>query len=181
MAEKTLKDMLAEARAVVPEEGPAEVQRRLAAGEPVALIDVRDPDEYRDGYIEPATNISRGFLEFRVGSVVGDPAAPVVVYCQCGLRSMLAAKVLKDLGYANVTNLQGGFQKWVAVRAPGGQGCRAGDRPAPALQPPLPALAGGREGAAQAAPLQACSSSAPAGWARRPRSTWPRPASAPSA
>jgi sulfur-carrier protein adenylyltransferase/sulfurtransferase len=112
MAEKTLKDMLTEARAVVPEEGPAEVQRRLAAGEPVALIDVRDPDEYRDGYIEPATNISRGFLEFRVGSVVSDPESPVVVYCQSGARSMLAAKVLKDLGYRNVTNLQGGFQKW---------------------------------------------------------------------
>jgi molybdopterin/thiamine biosynthesis adenylyltransferase/rhodanese-related sulfurtransferase len=104
--------MLAEARAVVPEEGPAEVQRRLATGEPVALIDVRDPDEYRDGYIEPATNISRGFLEFRVGSVVSDPESPVVVYCQSGARSMLAAKVLKDLGYRNVTNLQGGFQKW---------------------------------------------------------------------
>src|SRR5499425_2861777 len=109
---KTLKDMLAEARQVVPEEGPADLARRLAANEKGAVIDVRDPDEYRDGHLEAATNISRGFLEFRVGSAVSDPSTPVVLYCQTGLRSMLAAKALKDLGYSNIINLQGGYQKW---------------------------------------------------------------------
>ena len=78
---KTLKEMIAEARQVVPEEGPADLQRRLKSGEPVTVIDVRDPDEYRDGHIEAATNISRGFLEFRVATVATDPAAPVVLYC----------------------------------------------------------------------------------------------------
>ena len=82
----TLKTMLAEARAVVPEEGPLDVQRRLAAGGQTVLIDVRDPDEYRDGYIEPATNVSRGFLEFRVGSVVGDTETPIVLGAACGAR-----------------------------------------------------------------------------------------------
>src|SRR5213593_915858 len=115
---KTLKDMLTEARQVVPEEGPAEVARRLAAGEKVVVIDVRDPDEFRDGHLEAATNISRGFLEFRVGSAVSDPSTPVVLYCQTGLRSMLAAKALKDLGYATVINLQGGYQKWVQSGMP---------------------------------------------------------------
>src|SRR2546426_1118237 len=114
----TLKTILAEARAVVPEEGPLDVQRRLASGAQTVLIDVRDPDEYRDGYIEPATNVSRGFLEFRVGSVVGDSATPIVLYCQTGLRSMLAAKAVKDLGYGNVVNLQGGYQKWVQSGLP---------------------------------------------------------------
>jgi molybdopterin/thiamine biosynthesis adenylyltransferase/rhodanese-related sulfurtransferase len=109
---KTLKDMLAEARQVVPEEGPADLDRRLKSGEPVVVIDVRDPDEYRDGHIEAATNISRGFLEFRVATAVGDPATPVVLYCQTGLRSVLAAKALKELGYQQVINLQGGYQKW---------------------------------------------------------------------
>jgi sulfur-carrier protein adenylyltransferase/sulfurtransferase len=115
---KTLKDMLAEARQVIPEEGPADLQRRLAADEDVAVIDVRDPDEYRDGHLEVATNISRGFLEFRVGTAVTDPKRPVVLYCQTGLRSMLAAKALKDLGYSNVTNLQGGYQRWVQSGLP---------------------------------------------------------------
>ena len=115
---KTLKDMLAEARQVVPEEGPAEIQRRMKGGEPLKVIDVRDPDEYRDGHIDGATNISRGFLEFRVGTAVSDPTTPVVLYCQTGLRSVLAAKALKELGYSTVINLQGGYQKWVQSGLP---------------------------------------------------------------
>jgi len=115
---KTLREMLAEARQIVPEEGPAEVLARLRAAEPVALIDVRDPDEYRDGHIEEATNISRGFLEFRIATAVNDPSTPIVLYCQTGLRSVLAAKNLKELGYGNVINLQGGYQKWVQSGLP---------------------------------------------------------------
>jgi molybdopterin/thiamine biosynthesis adenylyltransferase/rhodanese-related sulfurtransferase len=115
---KTLKDMLAEARQVVPEQGPADVKKRLDTGEPLVLVDVRDPDEYRDGHIEPAANISRGFLEFRIGTVASDPKAPLVLYCQTGLRSMLAARQLKELGYENVVNLQGGFQKWAQSGLP---------------------------------------------------------------
>jgi molybdopterin/thiamine biosynthesis adenylyltransferase/rhodanese-related sulfurtransferase len=114
---KTLKDMLAEARQIVPEESPTDVQRRLQS-ESVKVIDVRDPDEYRDGHIDGATNISRGFLEFRVGSAVNDPATPIVLYCQTGLRSVLAAKALKELGYSTVINLQGGYQKWVQSGLP---------------------------------------------------------------
>ena len=115
---KTLKEMLGEARQIIPEQPPAEVKKRLDAGEPVVVIDVRDPDEYRDGSIEAATNISRGFLEFRIGTVAPEPATPVVLYCQTGLRSMLAAKALHDLGYTNVINLQGGFQRWAQSGLP---------------------------------------------------------------
>jgi len=115
---KTLKEMLAEARQVVPEEGPAEVAKRLETGDKLVLIDVRDPDEYRDGHLEAASNISRGFLEFRVGTAVSDPSTPIVLYCQTGLRSMLAAKALRELGYSNVINLQGGYQKWVQSGLP---------------------------------------------------------------
>jgi len=115
---KTLKEMLAEARQVIPEQGPQELKRRLDANENLVLVDVRDPDEYRDGAIEPATNISRGFLEFRIGTAAADPKTPIVLYCQSGLRSMLAAKALHDLGYENVTNLQGGFQKWAQSGLP---------------------------------------------------------------
>jgi len=110
--------MLAEARQVIPEQGPQELKRRIDANEPLVLVDVRDPDEYRDGAIEPATNISRGFLEFRIGTAAADPKTPIVLYCQSGLRSMLAAKALHDLGYENVTNLQGGFQKWAQSGLP---------------------------------------------------------------
>src|SRR2546427_12607817 len=110
---KTLKEMLAEARQVVPEEGPAEVARRLETGDKLVIIDVRDPDEYRDRHLEAASNITRGFLEFRVGTAVSDPATPIVLYCQTGLRSMRAAKALKGPGYSTVTNLPAGYQKGV--------------------------------------------------------------------
>jgi len=79
---------------------------------------VRDPDEFRDGHLEAAANISRGFLEFRVGAAVTDPTTPIVLYCQTGLRSMLAAKALHELGYQNVVNLQGGYQKWAQSGLP---------------------------------------------------------------
>jgi sulfur-carrier protein adenylyltransferase/sulfurtransferase len=115
---KTLKDMLGEARQVIPEQPPAELKKRLDAGEPVVVVDVRDPDEYRDGSIDAATNISRGFLEFRIGTVAREPSTAVVLYCQTGLRSMLAAKALHDLGYTNVINLQGGFQRWAQSGLP---------------------------------------------------------------
>jgi sulfur-carrier protein adenylyltransferase/sulfurtransferase len=115
---KTLKDMLGEARQVIPEQPPAELKKRLDAGEPVVVVDVRDPDEYRDGSIDAATNISRGFLEFRIGTVAPEPSTPVVLYCQTGLRSTLAAKALHDLGYTNVINLQGGFQRWAQSGLP---------------------------------------------------------------
>src|SRR6266478_2355538 len=115
---KTLREMLAEARQVVPEEGPEDLQRRLKSATPPVVIDVRDPDEYRDGHIEAATNISRGFLEFRIGGAVSDPSTPVVLYCQTGLRSVLAAKSLQELGYQNVINLGGGYQKWTQSGLP---------------------------------------------------------------
>ena len=115
---KTLKQMLAEARQVIPEQGPAELKKRLDAGEPVVVVDVRDPDEYRDGHIEGSANISRGFLEFRIGTVASEPSTPIVLYCQTGLRSVLAARQLKELGYEQVVNLQGGFQKWAQSGLP---------------------------------------------------------------
>src|SRR2546422_7181457 len=108
---KTLKEMITEARQAVPEESPEQVQRRIKSREPLAVIDVRDPDEYRDGHIDGSTNISRGFLEFRVAGAVSDPTTPVVLYCQTGLRSVLAGEGLEDPRHQNLLNLGGGDQK----------------------------------------------------------------------
>src|SRR5256886_12669274 len=114
----TLREVLAEARQVVPEEGPEDLQRRLRSATPPVVIDVRDPDEYRDGHIEAATNISRGCREFGIAGAVSDPSTPIVLYCQTGLRSVLAARQLKELGYQTVINLRGGFQKWAQTGLP---------------------------------------------------------------
>src|SRR5439155_25974851 len=64
------------------------------------------------------TNITLGVLECRVGSAVTDPSTPIALNCQTGMSSVLAAKALKELGYATVITLLGGYQKWVQSGLP---------------------------------------------------------------
>jgi molybdopterin/thiamine biosynthesis adenylyltransferase/rhodanese-related sulfurtransferase len=110
--------MVSEAKEFVPEVSVEDVKRRLDAGTAPALIDVRDPDEYREGAVEGAVHISRGFLEFKVQDVYPDPETPLVLYCLSGLRSLLAAKALHDLGYKNVASMAGGIRRWKELRLP---------------------------------------------------------------
>ena len=81
------------------------------------LIDIRDVRELeRDGRVEGSHHIPRGMLEFWL-----DPGSPyfqegkldqekeMVLFCAGGLRSALAAKTLKDMGFKNVSHIDGGF------------------------------------------------------------------------
>jgi molybdopterin/thiamine biosynthesis adenylyltransferase/rhodanese-related sulfurtransferase len=115
---KTYREMVSEAQQFVPEVSVEDVKGRLDAGATLALIDVRDPDEYREGAVESAVNISRGFLEFKVQDAYPDPETPLVLYCLSGLRSLLAAKALHDLGYQNVASMAGGIRRWKELRLP---------------------------------------------------------------
>ena len=109
---KTYKQLMEEARAVVPEVSPDEVQaRRTGAKQPV-LLDVREREEFRQGYVPGAVPIPRGFLEMRVEETVPDKSQPIVAYCAGGTRSLLAGRILKELGYTNVSSMRGGFQAW---------------------------------------------------------------------
>ncbi|HXU80860.1 MAG TPA: molybdopterin-synthase adenylyltransferase MoeB [Polyangia bacterium] len=76
------------------------------------LIDVREKDEWMEGFIPGAQWISRGFLEQRIEDKVPEKDAAVVLYCASGTRSVLAARSLADLGYTNVASLAGGFSAW---------------------------------------------------------------------
>jgi molybdopterin/thiamine biosynthesis adenylyltransferase len=115
---KTYRDLVAEAKRVVPEVTVEDVHARLAKGEDLAVVDVRDPDEYREGAVTGALPISRGFLEFKVPEAFPDPATPIVLYCLSGLRSLLAGKVLHDLGYTNVASMAGGIRRWKELKLP---------------------------------------------------------------
>jgi molybdopterin/thiamine biosynthesis adenylyltransferase/rhodanese-related sulfurtransferase len=105
----TSRDLLAQARAVIKEIEPAEAERRL--GE-VLVLDVREADEYEQGALPGALHIPRGFLEFQVEGKIPDKTTPILVYCAGGVRSALAAKTLQELGYRDVVNLIGGFNRW---------------------------------------------------------------------
>jgi rhodanese-related sulfurtransferase len=115
---KTYRDLVADAKRAVPEVSVEDVHARLARGEALGLIDVRDPDEYREGAVGGAVPISRGFLEFKVPEAFPDPETPLVLYCLSGLRSLLAGKVLHDLGYTNVTSMAGGIRRWKELKLP---------------------------------------------------------------
>ena len=109
---KTYKQIMEEARQVVPEASPDEVKSKLDRGTPPMLLDVREKEEFRQGYVPGAVSLPRGFLEMRVEDAVPDKNTPIVAYCAGGTRSLLAGRILKELGYTNVTSMRGGFTAW---------------------------------------------------------------------
>ena len=107
------RDQLLEiARSEIREMSPQELHRRIEGGENLTLIDVRERDEFVQGHLPGAVFIPRGFLELQVEQVQPDRDAPMVIYCAGGVRSLLAARNLKELGYANPVSLVGGFNAW---------------------------------------------------------------------
>ena len=106
------RDYLAAARQHVREETAQETAERLRGAQRPALLDVRERDEYEQGYIPGAIHISRGNLETRIERAVLDRAAPIVIYCASGTRSVYAAKTLGEMGYTDVVSMSGGFAAW---------------------------------------------------------------------
>ena len=109
---KTYQQLMDEARRLVPEASPDEVKAKLDRGERPVLLDVREREEFRQGFVPGAISLPRGFLEMRIEETVPDKAAPIVAYCAGGTRSLLAGRILKELGYGNVTSMRGGFTGW---------------------------------------------------------------------
>lgn len=78
----------------------------------VTLVDIRERDEFVQGHLPDATFIPRGFLELQIEQTQLDRSKPVVLYCAGGVRSALAARNLKEMGYERVISLIGGFNGW---------------------------------------------------------------------
>src|SRR5204862_1731223 len=109
---KTYKQIMDEARQLVPEVSPKQLKARLDKGEHPVVLDVREKEEVREGDVPGARSLPRGFLEMRVEEAVPDKNTPVVAYCGSGTRSLLAGRILKELGYTNVVSMRGGFTAW---------------------------------------------------------------------
>src|SRR5216684_2919306 len=108
---KTSKNILDEARASI-KQIDVEQARKMLDQPGTVLVDVRESDEWRQGHIPQALGIPRGFLELRIEEKVPDHKAPVILQCASGTRSLLAARALREMGYENVYNLNGGFNAW---------------------------------------------------------------------
>src|SRR5262245_21437312 len=110
---KSFKDLMDEARSLVPEWSIDQVKQHLAQnGKQGLLLDVREKDEFREGHLPGAVSLPRGFLELRVEQTIPDKAQHVITYCAGGTRSLLASKQLRDMGYSNVVSMNGGYTAW---------------------------------------------------------------------
>ncbi len=113
---KTFNELMREARAVAREVWPDEAARLASSG--VRLLDVREQHEWEEGHIPGALHVARGYLEMEIESVLPDRNAPVIIYCAGGVRSLLAARELKEMGYAAPMSMAGGFQLWKSEGRP---------------------------------------------------------------
>lgn len=108
--------LLALLRERIAEISPEAAARELAAG--AVLIDVREDAERAPGTPLGALGLSRGFLELRIGEQVPDRGARVLALCGSGQRSLFAADTLRQLGYANVASVAGGYAAWLTAGLP---------------------------------------------------------------
>lgn len=94
---------------------PTEAADRRDADGDLLIIDVREPAEYQAGAIASAVNIPRGMLEFQVAGACKEPSVPILLYCKSGGRAVLAAKTLAEMGYPNVTAVEGAVEDLIAA------------------------------------------------------------------
>jgi len=120
----TLEELLDRARRDLVRVEPEQAAAELADG--VLLVDIRPADQrVEGGDIPGATVIDRNVLEWRLApdsrwriDAVTGPGTRVIVLCNEGFSSSLAAATLKELGLVNATDVIGGFQAWKAAGLP---------------------------------------------------------------
>ncbi|MEC5158947.1 rhodanese-related sulfurtransferase [Janthinobacterium sp. CG_23.3] len=96
---------------------PLEVTQMINRGKSLVL-DVRDTAAFANGHLRDAKNIPLTELVGRVGELDKSKSKTVVLVCQKGVRSPLAAKVLAKAGFADVVSLDGGVTAWQAAGLP---------------------------------------------------------------
>jgi rhodanese-related sulfurtransferase len=120
-----VEDLLDEARAGLERLTPAEALEAMRRGEAV-VVDIREQERRdRDGRVPGAVEIDRNVLEWRCAPEsewrderVSDRARVLVLMCNEGYQSSLAAASLQRLGLPRATDMDGGFQRWLADGLP---------------------------------------------------------------
>jgi len=122
---KSSKELVDQANQSIKVMSPEQVKDAYDKGE-VTLIDVRDIRElWKEGTIKDSIHIPRGMLEFWLDpqssyfqeKKIGD-IKNIVLFCALGFRSALATKALKEMGFNNVANANGGFDSLKKVGFP---------------------------------------------------------------
>lgn len=125
---KTFNQMAAEALAAVPTVSPTEAQKRLQQDRNILVIDVRDAaDIAMTGTVPGAMNISLGSLTYKADNEVPedwrepalkDRSRLIITTCILGPMGALGGKLLHDMGFTNVSILEGGVQAWIDAGLP---------------------------------------------------------------
>jgi rhodanese-related sulfurtransferase len=121
---KTVNELLAESRERLARLEPLQARAAMLSGS--LLVDIRsEVQRHADGVVPGALFFPRNVLEWRLDPASGhaDPRIPdrdaeVILMCNEGYQSSLAAATLQDLGFARATDLVGGFQAWRAAGLP---------------------------------------------------------------
>ena len=110
----TLKGYYKGAKKEIPEISVEGTHRLLQKEGRIVLLDVREKEELELGHIKGAVAISRGLLEEKAEALLPEDV-PIIAYCTAGVRSLLAAKTLKEMGYTFVFSMTEGFNGWQAA------------------------------------------------------------------
>ncbi|HHS48795.1 MAG TPA: sulfurtransferase [Desulfurella acetivorans] len=112
LSEKKVK----EAKTCVHNVSVQEAKELIKSGS--IVLDAREYPEYADGHIPGAIWAPRGLIDFQAPAWLPDKNKSYLVYCRSGGRGVVVACELKELGYNNVVNLEGGFNAWAKAGEP---------------------------------------------------------------
>ncbi len=110
--------LVADAKTRVKEIDIARYREMVEAKTPIALVDVREDNEWNAGHAAGAVHLGKGIIERDIETAIPDPATPLVLYCGGGYRSALAADALQKMGYKNVASLDGGWGAYQSAGLP---------------------------------------------------------------
>ena len=110
---KSAKQIVEEAEAQIEQISIDELKTKIDSDEKFILIDVRTEKEYLAGHIESAVWIPSGKVKFATQKISKDPKVEIIIYCRAGGQGALSTYVLNNIGFEKVSNLDGGFKKWV--------------------------------------------------------------------
>ncbi|QDV32797.1 rhodanese-like domain-containing protein [Tautonia plasticadhaerens] len=113
--------------ATIPTISPRELEGLRRRGEPVDLIDVRTPVEFREVHAEPARLVPLDALDPRAVMASRDAAGgePLYVICRSGNRARMASEKFASAGFSNVVNVEGGTVAWEQAGLPVVRGTKA--------------------------------------------------------
>lgn len=125
---KTFMQMVGEAKAEVSGVTPQDVQAKIDGGKKPLIVDVREPEGVAEtGAIPTSINVPLGVLALKADQELPeavrderlqDRDQEVIVTCGAGGQAALGAKTLKDMGFTNVTYVEGGMRGWQEAGLP---------------------------------------------------------------